>query len=75
MPRTSGGAEDHRGKRPGFVLAFRELCRPGLLGVTDKTADVESGTWACSQLSPAPLSPSTRRQDGPHKTRDLKGPF
>lgn len=69
------GAEDYRGKRSGFVPAFRELCRPGLLGVTDKTADVESGTWACSQPSPAPLSPSTRRQDGPHKTRDLKGPF
>ena len=70
-----GGAEDYRGKRSGFAPAFRELCGPGLLGVTDKTADVESGTWACSQLSPAPLSPSTRRQDGPHKTRDLKGPF
>ena len=75
FPRVSGGAEDYRGKRSGFAPAFRELCGPGLLGVTDKTADMKSGTWACSQLSPAPLSPSTRRQDGPHKTRDLKGPF
>ena len=75
LPGISGRAEDYRRKRSGFVLAFRELCRPGLLGVMDETADVDSGTRACSQLSPAPLSPSAGRQDGPQETRDPKGPF